>query len=726
MALKERTHENQNNTKIIEAVETLSHIADMEIDKHVGIAQHHHFILNDEKITYDTVHWLTQEEADKTVKIVKETFKTILSYLRNFYKKEYGFLSDPKAVEGIKTIMVLVGEAAKKLDQCTSLKKKNKSVTELKEYKQLQEFYLNRIARKIDEKVLGKWILALTQNKPARKSLKQSKILTKHIFVDLESVKKDADYELFFIKKEDGSRFYSPRLIRNIKLLCDFGDYFGNEKIEDPLKDVNVWNDKFLQKCAKNILANIHDVANEFCREYKKFKEKELSEYLNKALFALVLSSSEQNCLENHPHKSCRDYFHDFQIFLRKALFSPEYHKLIAYPPNENNKLGKLLLQMVESLCSSLFEVKKVNEEMISSIHQLIHDAVELKADNEKKNKKRAGSLTETLEQEYAAVASLLKVHPYGSLNRILNTLQEGFYQFYDPMLQKVLPIPLYQLTSNDRKIISLGMGCPISQEYIQNASVLDEFKAYLHHLKKQQPAGAFLLINFQDRFSWKDQARARAVEALTLKEANLKILSLPRDSDFYHQNDSYENENQIKSFYESFLEEIQSENKGFYFPEEIKNEVLLLFEDTFRAIHKIFFNSKNALTKGQRLDFIELFYSITTLKAINLLNADRFAICCKDGIDQGAIVNGVLYSIVKLINQPILNEKEKEHLDWIIYTGALLHRERAPLSQKFYRSLGALRRVEQAIHELGREKFIQEIKNSPYLKDLLNIKVVE
>src|SRR5215203_67518 len=107
------------NLSIIEAVETLSSIADLEFDRDVGIAQRHELILHDEKIAYKTVHWLHERGASETVSLVRETFRVILHYLKQFYKKEYGHVSDPRTIEGIKTIMVLVGEAAKKLDKYT-------------------------------------------------------------------------------------------------------------------------------------------------------------------------------------------------------------------------------------------------------------------------------------------------------------------------------------------------------------------------------------------------------------------------------------------------------------------------------------------------------------------------------------------------------------------------------------------------------------------------------
>ncbi len=64
---------------------------------------------------------------------------------------------------------------------------------------------------------------------------------TKHLFVDLDSVKKDILSMNFFYRKEDGTRFFNPRLIRNIKLVSDFGLNVGKEEEKDPLFDLTTW-----------------------------------------------------------------------------------------------------------------------------------------------------------------------------------------------------------------------------------------------------------------------------------------------------------------------------------------------------------------------------------------------------------------------------------------------------------------------------------------------------
>src|SRR5438045_1436551 len=90
---------------IIEAIETLSSIAELELDSPIAVAEKHEVSVQNIPISYRSVHWLHKKNATKVMGVVKETFRVILGYLRKFYKREVGHLSQHESVEGIKTIM---------------------------------------------------------------------------------------------------------------------------------------------------------------------------------------------------------------------------------------------------------------------------------------------------------------------------------------------------------------------------------------------------------------------------------------------------------------------------------------------------------------------------------------------------------------------------------------------------------------------------------------------
>lgn len=717
-----------HDLSIVEAVETLSSIADLEFDRDIGIAQKHEMILGNEKIAYKTVHWLHEEDASATVNLVRETFRVVLHYLRHFYKKEYGQVNDQKTLDGIKTIMVLVGEAAKKLDKYTKIFHQTQSVTDLKEYRQLQEFYRTKIARKIEEGVISKWILGLTLGKgkegremtfkgvsaeaevPSQKADKLTN--TQHVFVDLETMKKDSEYELFFIRKENGSRFFSPRLLRNIKLVCDFGSYFGERKELDPLEQIKAWYDRTLHGCAREIIKNLGSRFEHYFHEVSKNTEYELVKIMNKALLALMLSSHSRNLMRYQPIKNCSEYFEDFQGFLREALQSDLYQKWMAYPPKEGNQLAFDLIGIIHAICRSMYAQSRGMEEMKSMILGLIQGSsvtLTREKDEERKNK-----IMSRVANEYGILSKLIKHHPNGPLLKVMEILEDGSYHAFDPILQHNIPNQLYDLFVQDKRYAFLRIPTPIYQEFINKAVINEEFRAFLRSCVQGSYPSKHLLINLQDRTSWREFVRCSVLEQLQNQpdlENTINVVTLAMDTDFYHQLTPYHQINHAHEFKAQFKELLLDENAGYFFPSKIKREELSTFIDgAFEAIHHLFFSSKNVLTREKRLDFIELFYIVLQLKLIEWLQPDSVSLSCKDGIDVGAASSASIFAFLKLVNNQTWSDADWQHLNYMLYAPALLIRERVMLSDRFNRMLSALKIVENARDEIGSDHFTKKV----------------
>jgi len=712
---------NETNLSLLDAVETLSNIADLDLGRDIGIAQDHDLTVQDKKISYRTIHWLSKNNSTETIRIVKEIFRIILDYLKHFYNKEYHAVTDKKTIEGIKTVMVLVGEAAKKLDRYNNIfhTAKGQSVMDLREYKQLQEFYLTRIARKIDEGTLGKWLLALTKRswaqKPTTKLVASKPLPIRHVFVDLESVKKDADYELFFMRKEDGTRFYSPRLIRNIKLVCDFGDYFGpNKKVEDPLEDINLWIDRAQQAAAKTILQKLGNRLDRFYREALRYKDQELVEYLNKALVALMLASNPHHLSKQIPGKSCGDYFADFQNYLREALQCLEYRKMSAYPVKKSNKLRSLLCEVIEGICLILYEDLKLFQELSHNIHGLIQEARQAHVTDHDKSKNNP-NLWHGLATDFTALTKYIKKHPNGPLFKVLNFLQDGGKMAFDPLLQHDLPCQLYSIATPDYKFINVHLPAPTIQEFVNKAVVADEFKVFLRGSEKDVEARKHLLINLQDRTSWREHVRGSALEELQNVEdfnPHLTVVTLAKETEFYHQLAPYSHENHAEVFINTFKDHLNDMNAGYLIPQEIRKEILEDFvPGTLEAIHRIFFYGKNVLTREQRMDFIEIFYFLLQLKLLDVIKPVSFSLTCKDGVDIGATANAALMAFIKLISRAKLTDSDREQINLVLHSPALLVRERIVMADRFNRMLSALRTVEALRNEQGAENFPKTIK---------------
>ncbi|MBA2369532.1 MAG: hypothetical protein H0V82_10995 [Candidatus Protochlamydia sp.] len=710
------------NLSIVEAVETLSNIVDLDLDHEFGITQKHELLLQSDKIDYKTVHWLDQKDAGATVNLVRETYRIILHYLKQFYRREYGYVTDQKTIEGIKTIMVLVGEAAKKLDKYTNLfhQAQKKSVTEFKEYQQLQEFYLTKIAHKVDEKVLSKWILGLSLGKwkaqkeiefKAAPSTSENLEEAMHIFIDLDTVKKDTEYELFFIRKEDGSRFFNPRLLRNIKLVCDFGIYFGEHKGTDPLEAVKQWHDKMLYICARDMLKGLGDKVEHFFHDIRKLKNQELINILNKALIALLMSSHSQNLMKHNPIKSCAEYFSDFQIFLREALHSHTYQKWLAYPPKETNQLAYDLLDFIHLLNRTLYAGLQGIEELLPVIHKLIKEAhVGTKEPVEISQK-----IAKRLADDNGSMTKLMRRHSSGPLLKVLNILEEDAFHVFDPLLQRNIPSQLFHLNLAGNRLIHLRMASPIYQEFINKAIVVEEFKAFIRSYSESPVPKTHLLVNLQDRTSWREHARSAAIEELQYQpgmENALTVVTLAFDTDFYHQLNPYHQLNHADAFMAQFKEHLLSDNSGFYFPNRIALENLSSFIDqTFPLVHQIFFSEKNVLQRENRLDFIEIFYLLLELKLIEWIKPASFSFTCKDGIDVGPCNSAALLAFLKIIGKEEFNDEDWDRLNLILYGPALLIRERLIIPERFNRLTSAIRTIEAASEERGNEPFFQSFK---------------
>ena len=711
--MNNKHNKNENsNLSIIEAVETLSSIADLDIEGEVGITQTHDVVVGGEKISYRTVHWLRDQDADATIEVVRDTFRTVLDYLKNFYKKEYGTITNPKTIEGIKTIMVLVGEAAKKLDKYTSFfREKNlRSATELKEYKQLQEFYHKKINQKIDEGMLGRWILALTQRatmmerpiKVTDRKLKQ----TKHIFVDLEGVRKDTEYELFFLRKEDGTRFFSPRLIRNIKLVCDFGDYFGEQQYDDPLGEIKTWQDKYAQASAFDLREIIHNDLEEFYRSTTRLRDNELVSDLKMALMALLMSANTSNLECHKPVKSCADYFGDFQMFLRRAMNSRDYQKLVAYPPNKGSKVGYITVMLIRKLCEGIFTHLQGLQRLLPTIAGILLKAHNLLPKNSQTNALEV--LSNKLLYDYKAMNQLLKLHPNGPLIKVLDFLQEAGHKEFDALTQENIPNRWFDLYAGERKMAHERIASPTRQEFIHKSSIADEFKEFLREYSRTSKK--HLVINLQDRTSWREHSRCQSIEELQKHKDfsdSLTTVTLAIDTDFYYQLPPYHNENHAEIFFEQLADHIEDESAGCHFPQKVREHLFSgAIDSIIDAIHQVFFNGKNVLLREHRLDFIQLFYLFLELKILDIIKPDSFSFCCKDAIDTGSAATALVYTFMKLIKEEHLTDAESDYLNLILYGPPVIIRERNMLPERFNRFVNAVKAIEHARHDVGHAEF--------------------
>jgi len=709
--------------KMHEALESLACIAELDVnsEKLVGIVKNHKFVLSDSDYDYKSVQWLTKENAEEFVESVKQIYKTILNYLKKIYESEEFDYEDPNNRKRLRSILSLAAEAANKLDLfCEDISGTEiTKLTESKQFIDLKDFYLNKISKKFEIKLEGDeaWVEDYYDNEKIL-DIDSEKLGIK----DFDTVRKDKEYELFYILQENGHPYFNSSLLKNIKLVCDFDETVDIPIEEDPLLRVRAMQDKDLHGGAQQVLKFCENDIQVFFKSDARSSSEDFPTLLNRCVMALMLTSNPKNLIQNTAGKSSLLYFSDFLHFLRKTVESEGYRTILSYPIDELDPKNLNMRNLVQHLCEGLFTRKgAIKEEMIGFIYHLIHRGVELKS--EKKMKVFSESTWNQILQDDESIRSILKCYPNGPLFKILDLLRDEDAKNasipFDPILQENHPHWIYDFKVDQKLVTFIRLPCPSTQTYINKAEIVGEFLACLRSLFSDQ--STYLVINLQNRTSWKEYARCEALEKLTQHAEfykNISVLTLPKETDFYYQIDEYFNLNDSKDFLSVLRDQIKSEKEvGFFYGiKEKRQDFLDKLIDITDFIYKDFFNSSKELSRKQRLDFIETFYHFMSLELIQTINPRYVSFTCKDGVDTSAAVNASFYCFIKLLKSKKINKREKDTALWLYYREALLIRERLIDSQRFNRTLSFLDYVEEKMKKLKKDTLL---KRYPILKKI-------
>jgi hypothetical protein len=301
----------------------------------------------------------------------------------------------------------------------------------------------------------------------------------------------------------------------------------------------------------------------------------------------------------------------------------------------------------------------------------------------------------------------LLLKFPNGPLFKILDLIREEGQDDasvpFDPIGQENLPCRIFQFARKEKTIDVLRCPSPIRQSLINKADIVDEFRGFLRALAILGGKKRHLLINLNDRTSWREFVRSQVLENLHKNaefSQNYFAITLPKDTDFYHQNNEYLNLNRADDFLTALLDQIEGgEGCGYFFPAVWKKEEILNFcKAILPEIHTHFFHKKETLSRRNREDFIEIFYQFLILKAIEQLSPDTLSFTCKDGIDAGAAQGATFYGFIQFFGEGCSSKEERDFLLWLFYTPALFVRERAIDPERLNRALSALERCETEI----------------------------
>jgi hypothetical protein len=705
---------------IMDAVDNLSGMAELDVavekeGEAVGVKKNLHKLKE-----------LEETEKEETLSTVKGTFKTVHKYLEHVYSKDKEQLKDRDMQRGIKAIMVLADEAADKLDKCTSLFKhtyKEGKVSEIKEYKDLRSFYSKKILKRFEE------VLATEAAWQEEWASEDEKIdIERQGLKDLEMVKRDKEYELFYIRKDDGKPFFNRNLLRHIKLVSDFDEVIMGFEGEDPLLHINILLDHEAQVVAEEIRDIAKNELGDFYADAFHHKEIQIVGDMIKITMSLMLACNPQNLNENTMGKVCTRYLKDFHKFLREILVSPDYLRLINHSVEETDQLSRALVNLVHAFSFAFFCHSGKKQEMLDFMNDLLKrsNGGELPIRREKID---TNAFLSEIYDLHDSITEMLKKYPSGPLFKTLDIFQErNEKEGFDPIGQGNPPYYLYTFSSSDFDSKCLKMPCPTLHAHINKAEVIDEFKGFLRHFETKKGLERHLHINLQDRTSWEEHARCQALEKLQNQaefSEQLILVTFPKKSDFYFQAEDYLKVDTAKDFLKLLEEQVKSgEECGFFFSKFLpKKELNDFVKKILPVIHTHFFKKKVKLDRKERLDFIEIFYQFFTLKILELARPDTFTFSCKDGVDVGSTASAAFFTLVKLLGkEDQWSQEEQDQLYWILCGPALTVRERLVDYQRFSRMASSLSIIAQAFAK-DHDKIIKALQPLYSAKLFQNLK---
>lgn len=257
-----------------------------------------------------------------------------------------------------------------------------------------------------------------------------------------------------------------------------------------------------------------------------------------------------------------------------------------------------------------------------------------------------------------------------------LNRLYGAVSVYFDPHRQTNIPWALYDflLTQTDmtaKKVRVLRMGTPTYQRttfadmtYMGNAKIDPVFRLFVEGTADLDQK--ILFLSLQDDFEraiGTENKRNDAQKTLPAQYPSCFFYAiLSHDSSFYYQNGEYELRTDAGSFKSIFLEQLLTNNTGFYFPESwlADPEFQELLQTLLTNLHQILFDNRAELSHKERCSFIQIFYIFLALKLLVKTGADKLIFCCKDSIDRAGIENALMHYVLLILTD---NEMSQDHL---------------------------------------------------------------
>lgn len=677
---------------LLEAVGNLHHLADLKAGDVLALASKEELKLFSVPLVFSRVDWIDEHNLYSVDAVIRDTLSVVLQQLRQLCDSE-GSTSTKEVVDsGVASVYSLVGNATSKVSRCTHLfaKKTGEGLGAMREYQQLQSVFNERFSgRKLKVKKVSQAKPLLHWRRSAHYEQRES---VEQELRTLEGVESDYFYEFFLMRKKDGSTWYDSELIRNMQLIYHLERTRDIE--DDPLAKVRFWKDRRCQFVANYLYQKVLPWLGEFFKEYNAHDEHPVAHALSKSIMALLLASNANNLLHNGPAKDASSYFKDYQYFYRQALALKESKEMLKAPAKSLSDYERLMRRLMVKMAHVLYTRIPYYQEAYQDIMDFIDD------------EKLAGAdlRVNTLWEHYQKIQEVIGAHPSGPIMKAFQIIElELVAPGFDPLIQENLPYQIYNFNHPDGKMHSLHIPSPTTQLVVDHAVVTEDFKAYLKSLEKDEED--HLIINFQDRTSWVEYSRCQCIEKLSENYKSVYVVTLAKNTDFYHQEGHYAQENTSSDFIDQFCDHLQDPSTGYYFSPTIYGKLFpSLAKEMMHSILRLFFDSKNVLSKHERLDFIEIFYTFLCFKILTWIKPFSYSLISKDSVDVAIGANATLFAAFKILLGRF-DERSLRQVTMMLYSMPLSLRERSLHIDTFQRMIGALSQLEGFVDKYGQEK---------------------
>ena len=706
---------------LVEALDNLSSMADLDIE---NVKKEKEAARGGGKVTASPYRWLDFGDDAHTVENIKQTFRALHVYLKEIYHKDKERLFDPEVQQGVRAMMLLAKEAAINIDKYTDILRHGvaaKKAEDLSEYKNLTEFYEKKLLKKF-QKVAD---LKEFWKEEWGESEEDFLDIEKRGIKDIEAVKRDKQYELLYLKKEDGKRFFNDHLLRHIKLVVDFDRIILLDTYDDPFTKVQKVLDKDAIESARQIKQEVLGHTGKFFKRHDHFRSSEFYNYLSFAIYSLCLATSHHNLIEEGGKKSCSQYYYDFLKHLDAAFTATDYLKFEKEEFEELDVFIREMMMLAFQLCAQFFVKVGSKDRSIGLINQLADKEL---PGGKKRVPRNSQHLWSSFFDENEHIASVIRRYPNGPVFKTLdNFIDKERHKSFDPIYQENYPRSLYHVFNEGMRISCIRLPSPTRQTNIAKASCTPIFKGFVNAVRHLGNSQKFLYFNMQDRTSWNEHARCHAIESLpkdALYSDFLDVCTFAKDTTFYHQTEDYTNTKSAADFINLLKQQVLSgEECGFFYPKSISIKYLEAFvNQCVDLIHKSIFGGRNALSRKNRMDFIEIFYNFFYLKIIELIQPTHLSFSCKDSVDVGPATYSGFFAFIKLLSEDHdWSCEEEDFFMWMMQNPAITYRERPIHLDRFNRAVSALA-VLNAELDTDRAKMLkafEKLYDTPILKNL-------